>query len=66
MKRKAVRMWCMWYSEHIGPDRRTFSPVRHYARALARDCGYVSLGRIIRVEVRPVPVKRKARKGKKR
>jgi len=56
----------MWYSEHIGPDRRTFSPVRHYARALARDCGYVSLGRIIRVEVRPVPVKRKARKGKKR
>jgi len=65
MRRKPIKMWCMWYSEHIGPDRRTFSPVRHYARLLARDCGYTSVGGIIRVEIRPAR-KAKAPKAKRR
>lgn len=60
MKRKAVRMWALWW-----PEVRYPYVVDSNRRCVELDRRAINSGRIVRVEVRPVTVKRKARKGKR-
>lgn len=71
MRRKPVKMWCVWHMPKtydavwFPPDRRTFSPTRAFTQLLARELGYYK-PEIIRVEIRPARKAKAKRKGARR